>query len=459
VTTRQQKRSREEIRSSGLFSEDRGEALRDAEIAVEVVMAENGLSSQSLLEEMLELSNLGDALERVKQNKGSAGIDGMTVEELPAHLAQNWSEIKTALLAGSYKPKPVKRVEIPKPTGGMRQLGIPTVLDRFIQQFVMQTLQKYLDQTFSEASYGFRPRMSAHQAVMQAQEYVRSGLRYVVDMDLEKFFDNVNHDILMGRLASRIADKRVLKLIRAYLQAGVIGNGLVSASEAGTPQGGPLSPLLSNVLLDELDKELEKRGHKFVRYADDCNIYVSSEKAGKRVMSSITRFLWNRLKLKVNQQKSKVGRPWVRKFLGFSFTLRNGHKRRISSEAIKRFKGSIRTLTSRRRGNTLEQIITELGKYLKGWLGYFRLCETPSVMVKLDAWIRRKLRCLIWKRWKNSANRFSKLRAMGLSVLLAQEGTGNGSYGPWVMSKNPSIHKALSVQYFDQLGLPRLCPT
>ena len=236
MTTRQQKRSREEIRSSGLFSEDRGEALRDAEIAVEVVMAENGLSSQSLLEEMLELSNLGDALERVKQNKGSAGIDGMTVEELPAHLAQNWSEIKTALLAGSYKPKPVKRVEIPKPTGGMRQLGIPTVLDRFIQQFVMQTLQKYLDQTFSEASYGFRPRRSAHQAVMQAQEYVRSGLRYVVDMDLEKFFDNVNHDILMGRLASRIADKRVLKLIRAYLQAGVIGNGLVSASEAGTPK-------------------------------------------------------------------------------------------------------------------------------------------------------------------------------------------------------------------------------
>jgi len=432
--------------------------LRDAGIAAEVVMAENGLSSQSLLEEMLEAANLGDALERVNQNKGSAGIDGMTVEELPEYLAQNWSEIKAALLVGKYKPKPVKRVAIPKPNGGMRQLGIPTVLDRFIQQFVMQTLQKYLDQTFSENSYGFRPRRSAHQAVIRAQEYVRSGLQYVVDIDLEKFFDNVNHDILMERLARRIADKRVLKLIRAYLKAGVMENGLVSASEAGTPQGGPLSPLLSNVLLDELDQELEKRGHKFVRYADDCNIYVSSEKAGNRVMNNVTRFLWERLKLKVNSQKSKVDRPWVRKFLGFSFTRREGNKRRISPEAIKRFRERIRRLTSRKRSDTLEQIIVEVGRYLKGWLGYFRLCETPSVLIKLNAWVRRKLRCLVWKRWKNSENRFSKLKALGLSVLLAQEGAGNGSCGPWRMSKNPSIHKALSVKYFDQLGLPRLCP-
>lgn len=454
---RQQKRSRESL-SSGLFGEDRGEALKNAEIAAEVLMAENGLSNQSLLEEMLDAGNLRDALERVKQNKGSAGVDGMTVEELPSHLAQHWLEIKAALLAGQYKPSPVRRVEIPKPQGGMRQLGIPTVQDRFIQQFVMQILQKYLDKTFSEFSYGFRPGKSAHQAVRQAQEYVQSGLRYVVDMDLEKFFDTVNHDILMGLLANRIADKRVLKLIRAYLKAGCVGNGLVSVSEAGTPQGGPLSPLLSNVLLDELDKELEERGHKFVRYADDCNIYVSSEKAGKRVMNSITRFLWNGLKLKVNLQKSKVDRPWLRKFLGFSFTWRDGNKRRISSEAIKRFKGRIRELTSRNRGNTLDQIITEVGRYLKGWLGYFRLCETPNTMVRLNAWVRRKLRCLIWKRWKNSANRFSKLRAMGLSVLLAKEGAGNAAYGPWRMSRNPSIHKALSVKYFDQLGLPRLCP-
>ena len=453
----QQKRSRENVKVAGYPEGERGEALKAKGIAVESLVAERGLSSLSLLEEMLEASNREDALERVKENKGSAGIDGLSVKELPEYVAQNWSEIKAALMEGRYKPKPVKRVEIPKPNGGMRQLGIPTVLDRFIQQMVMQTLQRYLDETFSGYSYGFRPGKSAHQAVLQAQEYVRSGLRYVVDIDLEKFFDNVNHDILMGRLAKRIGDKRVLKLIRAFLKAGVMENGLVSASEAGTPQGGPLSPLLSNVLLDELDKELEKRGHRFVRYADDCNIYVSSEKAGKRVMEGVTKFLWSRLKLKVNEEKSKVGRPWLRKFLGFSFTRHKESKRRIAPEAIKRFKERVRKLTCRKRGNTLEEIMTELRRYLLGWRGYFRLCETPSVLEKLNKWTRRRLRSLMWTRWKTSRNRYHRLRAMGMSDLQAKEGAGRGVRGPWRMSRTRAIQTALTIKYFEQLGLPRLC--
>jgi len=349
------------------------------------------------MEEVCERKNLKKALKRVRQNKGSPGIDGMTVGELPGYLRTHWPEIRDRLLAGTYEPQPVKRVEIPKPGGGVRKLGIPTVLDRFIQQAILQVVQKRWDPTFSESSYGFRPGRSAHQAVAQAQKYIAQGGNWVVDIDLEKFFDRVNHDMLMGRVAQRISDKRLLKLIRALLNAGVMEDGLVGPTEEGTPQGGPLSPLLSNLVLDDLDRELEARGHRFVRYADDCNIYVRSERAGRRVMASMSRFIAKRLKLKVNRDKSAVDRPWKRAFLGFSFTGGREPRRRIAPKALRRFKQRIRELTPRTGRWSVEQNCERLARYVVGWRSYFGFCQTPSVLAKLDSWIRRRLRSLVWK--------------------------------------------------------------
>lgn len=349
----------------------------------------------------------------------------------------------------------MKRVEIPKPGGGVRKLGIPTVLDRFIQQAVMQVLQRKWDGTFSEHSYGFRPGRSAHQAVEQAQEYIAEGYRWVVDMDLEKFFDRVHHDRLMAKLAERIGDKRMLKLIRAILTAGVMENGLVGPLDEGTPQGGPLSPLLSNIVLDELDRELEKRGLRFVRYADDSNIYVRSRRAGERVMASITRFLSKRLKLQVNQQKSAVARPWERQFLGFSFTNRRQPRRRISPKAVGRFKERIRELTYRTRGVSIERMAAELTRYLRGWIGYFGRCETPSTLTGLEEWTRRRLRSAIWKQWKRGTTRFAELRKRGVGRALAAQ-TAGSAHGPWRIADSPGLHLALPNAYFDSLGIPRL---
>jgi RNA-directed DNA polymerase len=408
------------------------------------------------MEAVCERNNSKQALARVKANKGSAGIDGMTVEQLPNYLKKHWPAIREQLLNGTYKPQPVKRVEIPKPDGGKRKLGIPTVLDRFIQQVVMQVLQSIWDWTFSETSYGFRPRRSAHQAVAIAQGYIAEGYGYVVDLDLEKFFDRVNHDRLMARLATRISDKRMLKLIRAYLTAGVLENGLVSPVDEGTPQGGPLSPLLSNIVLDELDRELERRGHRFVRYADDCNIYVRSQRAGERVMGSITKFITTKLKLKVNDKKSAVDRPVARKFLGFSFTGTSEKlKRRIAPKAIARFKQRVRELTCRTRGVSMETMIQQLSRYLIGWRGYFGFCQTPSVLRRLESWVRRRLRSVVWKQWKRGTVRFAALRRHGVGKDLAAR-TAGSPHGPWRLSNSPALAIALPNAYFASLGLPSL---
>src|SRR5262244_2438241 len=384
----------------------KGEAPNVAAQETEACAAEACLERPAVagpsMEAVVERENLRKALAQVKRNKGAAGVDRMSVDALPAYLKEHWPTIRAQLLEGTYKPQPVRRVEIPKASGGMRPLGIPTVLDRFIQQAVMQVLQAEWDRTFSEASFGFRPGLSAHQAVERAQAYIASGHYVVVDIDLEKFFDRVNHDILMGLVAKRVADKRLLKLIRGFLTAGVMEGGLASPTEEGTPQGGPLSPLLSNLMLDVLDKELEKRGHRFVRYADDCNIYVRSQRAGERVMAGIEKLLAKRLKLKVNKAKSAVAKPSVRKFLGFSFTGgKESPRRRIAPQAVARCKTKVRELTRRTRGRSLTQIIKELSTYLIGWRGYFGFCQTPSVLRALTEWIRRRLRAIAWKQWKH----------------------------------------------------------
>jgi RNA-directed DNA polymerase len=439
----------------------RSEAPGTAGGGTEALVAKRGTESpaetERLMEEVVERENLKEALRRVKANKGSPGVDGVTVHDLPGYLREHWPTLREQLLGGTYKPQPVRRVEIPKPDGGVRKLGIPTVLDRLIQQAVMQVLQRRWDRTFSEHSYGFRPRRSAQQAVAQAQAYLAAGYRWVVDLDLEKFFDRVNHDKLMGQVAKRVADKRVLKLLRAFLTAGVMEDGLVSPVDEGTPQGGPLSPLLSNLVLDELDRELERRGHRFVRYADDCNIYVRSARAGQRVMESVTRFITERLKLKVNQAKSAVARPQARKFLGFSFTRDREPKRRIAPKALGRFKQRVRELTCRTRGVSLEQRVQELAAYFRGWRGYFGFCQTPWTLVHLDAWVRHRLRSALWKQWKRFGRRVKELQKRGVSRDWAVRIASSG-LGPWRLSHEPSICQALPNAFFDALGVPRLAP-
>jgi len=440
-------------------AESRSEAPTAAVEGTESLAAkrrtESPAISERMMEEVCERENCKQALARVKANKGSPGVDGMTVHKLAGHLRQHWPAIREQLLSGTYKPQPVKRVEIPKPDGGVRKLGIPTVLDRFIQQAVMQVLQRRWDRTFSEHSYGFRPKRSAHQAVQAAQQYIAEGYRWVVDLDLEKFFDRVNHDKLMAKIAERISDQEMRKLIRTFLRAGVMEDGLISPTGEGTPQGGPLSPLLSNIVLDELDQELERRGLRFARYADDSNIYVRSRRAGERVMASITAFITCKLKLRVNQQKSAVARPWQRKFLGFSFTLHREPQRRIAPKAILRFKERIRELTRRTRGVSVEKVAEELGRYLRGWQGYFGICQTPSVLADLDSWTRRRLRAFLWKQWKRGSVRFAELVQRGVGKELAAQ-TAGSAHGPWRLAESPGLHIALSNAYFASLGIPQL---
>jgi len=416
--------------------------------------AESPAGSRQLMEEVVERENLIEALKRVRANKGSPGVDGMTVDELPGYLKGHWPAIREQLMSGTYKPQPVKRVEIEKPGGGVRKLGVPTAVDRLIQQAVLQVLQPRWDPTFSESSYGFRPGRSQHEAIAQAQKYIAEGYGWCVDLDLEKFFDRVNHDKLMGQVAKREEDKRLLKLIRAVLNAGVMENGLEQPSEEGTPQGGPLSPLLSNLVLDELDRELTARGHRFVRYADDCNIYVRSERAGQRVMESVKRFIANKLKLKVNEAKSAVAKPQERKFLGFSFYMgEKGPKRKIAPKALDKFKERIREITLGSRGRSMKQIIDELGRYLRGWVGYFGFCETPWVLKDLDKWIRRRIRGAFWQQWKTSRKRYAELVKRGVKPEMARNMAGSNQ-GPWHLSLSQAMSVALSNAEIASLGLP-----
>lgn len=436
-------------------SEARTDRRKGTESSMARHEAESLAESDRLMEAVCEPKNLKQALRRVKSNDGSPGIDGMKVEELAEWLIENWNSIREMLLSGRYEPKPVKRVEIAKPDGGTRKLGVPTVTDRFIQQAVMQVLQRIWEPEFSEASYGYRPERSQHEAIAAAQKYVREGYRWVVDIDLEQFFDRVHHDRLMARIATRIKDKRMLGLIRKFLTSGVMEEGLTSPTEEGTPQGGPLSPLLSNIVLDELDEELERRGHRFVRYADDCNVYVRSERAGQRVMDSVRRFISVRLRLRINEGKSAVARPHQRKFLGFSLTSEKKARRRIAPKALERFKARIRGLTRRMRGKSLADVIVELNSYLNGWKGYFGYCETPSVLRELDGWIRRRLRCFIWKQWRKPRKRQIELARAGAPPDLAR-GLGGSSQGSWAASQ--WISQYLPPAYFDSLGLVRLAP-
>ena len=445
--------------TGALPGDKKGEARRVTREGTESPGAGHGDESRTgtamLMEEVVARGNMVAALKRVQANKGSSGVDGITVERLPEYLRQHWEEIRERLLGGGYRPQPVKRVQIPKPDGGVRDLGVPTVVDRLIQQAVMQVLQSRWDGTFSEHSYGFRPGRSAHQGVAKAQEYIRAGYGWVVDIDLEKFFDRVNHDRLMSRIAERVEDKRLLKLIRAFLEAGVMVGGLVSPTEEGVPQGGPLSPLLSNLVLDELDRELERRGHRFVRYADDCNIYVRSPRAGERVMESISAYLGKKLKLKVNTQKSAVARPKDRKFLGFSFTAGSTPKRRIAPKALARCKRRIRELTRRSRGVSLQRMVDDLRPYLNGWIAYFGYCQTPSVLQELDSWMRRRLRSKAWKEWKRGTTRYRELRSRGVSHDLAAR-TVWWNRGPWATSRSLALSYALPNAYLASLGLPVL---
>lgn len=405
-----------------------------------------------LMEQVVERENLIRAWKRVRANKGSPGIDGMTVDELTGYLKENWPRIREGLLRGEYQPQPVKEVMIPKPDGGTRRLGIPTVVDRLIQQAIQQVLSPIYDPTFSEHSYGFRPRRRAHQAVEQAKRYIAEGYEWVVDMDLEKFFDRVNHDVLMGKLAGRIGDKRVLRVIRRYLQAGIMVNGVVQERWEGTPQGGPLSPLLSNILLDELDKELERRGHRFCRYADDANIYVKSKRAGERVFASIEEFLFKRLKLSVNREKSAVARYHERGFLGFGFTSGKTLKVKATEKSLDRFKDRVRGITRRSRGVSLLQVIQELREYLRGWMGYFRLVETLSVLQDLDGWIRRRLRCFVAKQWINNCHtRYKNLLRLGVSGDQARMVAASRK-GPWALSNMKPLKIALTNRFFAGKG-------
>jgi RNA-directed DNA polymerase len=444
--------------SLALEPRGRGEALGSGSEGTEPPVAKPGPESpalaEQLMEEVCDRENLERAWKRVQRNKGGPGVDGMTIDDAKAYLREHWPGIRVRLLEGTYQPQPVKRVEIPKPEGGVRKLGVPCVVDRLIQQALLQVLQERWDPTFSEHSYGFRPGRSAHQAVAQAQRYVAEGYSYVVDLDLERFFDRVNHDKLMARVAARVSDKRVLKFIRACLKAGVMEDGLVRPVDEGTPQGGPLSPLLSNLVLDDLDKELARRGHRFCRYADDCNIYVRSRRAGERVMASVSRFLTGKLRLKVNEAKSAVARPEERKFLGFSIA-NDGSERRIAPKALATFKARIRDITRRTRGISLPRVIEELTPYLIGWRGYFGFCQTPQELTKLEAWIRRRLRMYLWRQWQNGHNRFTELCRRGVPKFRAAVAAGSPT-GFWRMSGHPAVQQALRNHAFDSLGLPRL---
>lgn len=410
--------------------------------------------TESLMEQVVARDNMLAALRRVESNKGAPGNDGMTVGELRGHLKTNWERIKAELLTDTYKPQAVRRVEIPKPDGGVRLLGIPSVVDRLIQQALLQVLTPIFDPTFSDFSFGFRPGRSAHDAVKLAREYIEAGDEWVVDIDLAKFFDQVNHDKLMARIWRRVKDKRVLHLIRRYLQAGVMLNGVVVATEEGTPQGGPLSPLLANIMLDDLDKLLEQRGHRFCRYADDCNVYVRSQRAGERVMSTIRRFIEGRLGLKINEAKSKVDRPRKRKFLGFSFFRRNGIQIRIAPKSIEHFKNRVREITARSNGWSMERRISTLCVYLRGWLQYFRLAETPSIYRDLDGWVLRRLRLCQWKQWKRPRTRLRKLRALALKEWHALE-LAYCRKGYWRMSSGP-LNSAMPRRYWIGRGFTGL---
>lgn len=437
---------------------DRGETPK-AERSAEAPTAthENERSGASgLMERVCERANLQAALKRVRKNKGSAGIDGMTVDELPKHLKTHWPALREQLLAGTYQPSRVRRHAIPKNDGGVRELGIPTVVDRFIQQAILQVLGRRFDPTFSQHSYGFRPGRSAHDAVVQAQRYVNEGRGYVVDVDLEKFFDRVNHDVLMGRVAKRIEDKRLLGLIRRYLEAGIMANGLAMERHEGTPQGGPLSPLLANVLLDEVDKELERRGHAFVRYADDCNVYVRSRRAGERVMELLAR-LYAGLHLRVNEAKSAVDRPQNRKLLGYSFywgRRTEGVKRRVAPKALTAMKHRVRVLTRPTRSQSITRVAADLRSYLTGWKNYFRLADTPRVFAALDEWIRHRLRALHLRHWRRGRVIYRELRTRGLPEHVAKQVAANSRR--WWKNSAMLIHVAFPIRYFDHLGIPRL---
>ena len=430
--------------------EDRSEGLASFEVNSE---ADGPTSSDRLMERICDPLNLDCAMARVIANGGAPGVDGMSVKKLEKFWHRHGDRIVSELLAGTYRPQPVKRVEIPKPDGGVRKLGIPTAVDRVVQQAILLVLSPEWDATFSDNSFGFRPYRSAHGAVARAQSYLEEGYTWVVDMDLEKFFDRVNHDVLMSRVARRVEDKRLLKLIRAFLNAGVMVDGLFSGTPEGTPQGGPLSPLLSNLLLDDLDRELESRGLRFSRYADDCNIYVKSKRAGERVLQSVTNWLETKLRLKVNQSKSAVDRPWKRKFLGFTFTTRR--KRSIAPASRAKFKKRVREITKRNRGSSLVRVISELRSYLIGWRGYFGHCQTPSVLRKLDSWVHRRLRSYAWKQWKTGRRRFKELRKLGVGKELAAQTAGSRK-GFWHNSRSPALSFALPGKVLCDLGVPLL---
>ena len=414
------------------------------------------LDTSSLLENVLERNNMLEAMYRVIRNKGSHGIDGMKTDELREHVKRTWTTVKSKLLEGKYNPSPVRRIEIPKPDGGIRLLGIPTVQDRMIQQAIAQVLSEIYEPTFSESSFGFRPNRGAKNAIKQSETYINQGYRWVVDMDLEKFFDKVNHDILMGKLEKKIKDRRLLKLIRKYLESGVLVNGIKVSSEEGTPQGGPLSPLLANIMLDGIDKELEKRGHKFCRYADDCNIYVKSKKAGIRVMDSVTKLIENNLKLKVNKNKSAVDLVTNRKFLGLSFYYRKGKfKIRIHDKSIKRFRDKIRDITNRNRGISIDERILRLNDSTRGWINYFGIADAKRKLKILDSWIRRRLRACLWKQWKKTKTKYKNLIKLGISKSQAYQ-FANTRKGYWRISKSPILDIALNNGYFKSIGLMSL---
>jgi len=413
---------------------------------------DGSFDTSSLLEEVLERNNMLMALQRVISNKGSHGVDGMKIDELREHIKKHWTSIKAKLLEGKYNPSPVRRVEIPKPDGGIRLLGIPTVQDRMIQQAVAQVLNQIYEPSFSESSYGFRPNRGAKNAILKSKEYINEGNRWVVDMDLEKFFDKVNHDILMSKLEKQIKDKRLLKLIRKYLKSGILINGVKVSNEEGTPQGGPLSPLLANIMLDDMDKELERRGHKFCRYADDCNIYVKTKKTGLRIIESMTELIEGKLKLKVNNNKSAVDLVSRRKFLGFSFYFaKNGAEIRIHEKSIKRFKEKMKFHTNRNKGIGMDYRLLKLNPIIIGWINYYGIANAHGKLIQLDQWIRRRLRACIWKQWKKVKTRYRNLIKLGIPRRKAYE-YSNTRKGYWRISNSPILHKSITNKYLESLG-------